>query len=70
MAGSRQVDSGGNGEKRWNKVQTKCRQYGDKVDIKGFLVTQVRHVGDLGNIDVDETGVADIKIEDHMAKMG
>ena len=30
---------------------------------------KVRHVGDLGNIDVDEEGVADIKIDDHMAKM-
>ena len=30
---------------------------------------QVRHVGDLGNIAADDNGVADIKIEDRMAKM-
>ena len=28
-----------------------------------------RHVGDLGNIDVDDEGIADIKIEDHKVKM-
>ena len=30
---------------------------------------QARHVGDLGNIAADDNGVADIKIEDRMAKM-
>ena len=30
---------------------------------------KVRHIGDLGNIDVDDEGIADIKIEDHKVKM-
>merc|ERR1712126_602221 len=30
---------------------------------------EVRHIGDLGNIDVDDEGIADIKIEDHKVKM-
>jgi len=30
---------------------------------------QERHMGDLGNIDVDAMGQADIKIDDHVAKM-
>merc|ERR1712107_336549 len=43
--------------------------FGLNPGLHGFHIHAEGDLGDLGNIDVDDEGIADIKIEDHKVKM-